>query len=163
MRVDATVADKTQTRLILDTGGEITLLSQHLCQQVGCVPDGTYAGKRMSGQEIRVPMARVPSLTIAGHRVSNARVAVLDTTSLLHPELGVEGFAALDLFRDQAFTIDYPAQRVVLENETSLRVRRDAGCAFSGGAADADAVRFTGCSSWAAGRRRESCGVRAPA
>jgi hypothetical protein len=112
---------------MFDTGGGITLLSQHLCQQIGCVPDGTYTGKRMSGQDITLPMARVSSITIAGHRVTNARVAVLDTSSLLHPDLGVEGVAAMDLFRDQPFIVDHPAQRFVVENEASLRTRRAAG------------------------------------
>jgi hypothetical protein len=35
------------------------------------------------------------------------RVAVIDTSSLLHPHLGVDGVAALDLFRDAPVTIDY--------------------------------------------------------
>jgi len=127
MRVEATLAGGVRTRLILDTGGGVTLLSPGLCRKVGCTPDGSTSGKRMSGQELHIPLSRVPSITVAGHRVDNARVAVLDTDSLLHPELGVEGFAALDLFRDQPFTLDYPARRVILENAASLRERRAAG------------------------------------
>lgn len=126
MRFDAAVAG-TSTHLILDTGGGITVLSKRLCDQVGCVPDGTYTGKRMSGQAITVPMVRVPSITMAGHRVENARVGVLDMASLLHPELGVEGFAGLDLFRDRPFTLEYGHTRLVLEDDASLAARKKRG------------------------------------
>lgn len=128
MRFDAKVAGAS-TRMILDTGGGITVLSPALCARVGCVPDGTHTGKRMSGQDIRVPMVRVSSLEIAGQHVTNARVGVLEAVGLLHPELGVEGFAALDLFRDQAFTFDYAGRRLVLEDEASSAARRAAGLA----------------------------------
>jgi hypothetical protein len=129
MRFDATVSDHITTRLILDTGGGVTILSRRLCERALCVPDGTFSGKRMSGQEIHVQMVRVPALVIAGHRLSNVRVAVLDLDSLLHPELGVEGFVALDLFRDQPFTIDYRSRSLVLEDEKSLPARSAAGTA----------------------------------
>ncbi|MEO8874808.1 MAG: retropepsin-like aspartic protease [Polyangiaceae bacterium] len=115
------------SHLIFDTGGGITIVSKTLCKQMKCVPDGTASGKRMSGQTIEVKMSRVPSITIAGHRVVNARVAVLDTSDLLHPDLGVDGVAGLDLFRDQAVTIDYAQQRFVIENAASLAERHRAG------------------------------------
>ncbi len=127
IRVNATIGERTATRLMFDTGGGVTLLSRTLCAKVGCVEDGTFTGQRMSGQSLTLPMARVPSITIAGHRVTNARVAVLDTSSLLHPELGVEGFAALDLFRDSAITIDYPGKRLVVESPSTLQERARAG------------------------------------
>jgi hypothetical protein len=126
LRFEARVGD-TSTRLMLDTGGGVTLLSKKLCEKVGCVPDGTFTGKRMSGQALTIPMARVESIVMAGHAVKNARVAVLDTASLLHPDLGVDGIAGLDLFRDCPFTIDYGSHELVLEDESSLAVRRAAG------------------------------------
>lgn len=81
----------------------------------------------MSGQELQLPMARVASIVVAGRRVENVRVAVLDTTSLLHPELGVEGFVGLDVFRDQPFTIEYASHQLVLEDAATLSARRAAG------------------------------------
>ncbi len=127
MRFEARVSGKIATRLILDTGGGVTLLSKQLCARAGCIPDGTFTGKRMSGQALTIPMARVPSILIAGREVKSARVAVMDTSSLLHPELGVEGFVGLDLFRDQPFTIHYRSRELVLESEFTLDARRQAG------------------------------------
>lgn len=126
LRFEARVGDQP-TRLMLDTGGGVTLVSKALCEKVGCVPDGTFTGKRMSGQALTIPMARVSSIVMAGHEVKNARVAVLDTAALLHAELGVDGIAGLDLFRDQPFTIDYGTRELVLEDAASLAARRAAG------------------------------------
>lgn len=130
IRVAANVGS-TRTKLLFDTGGGITILSRDLCTTMKCVPDGTASGKRMSGQTITVPMARVPSIEIAGHRIENARVAVLDTSGLLHPDLGVTGVAGLDLFRDEPVTIDYAAQRFVAETSASLAARKAAGDAVT--------------------------------
>lgn len=126
IRVPANVGG-VSTHLMFDTGGGLTILSDALCTKMKCVPDGSFSGKRMSGQSIDVKMARVPSIEIAGHRVENARVAVLDTSSLLHPDIGVDGVAALDVMRGEAVTIDYPRKQLVLEDAASRDARRKNG------------------------------------
>ena len=125
LKVAATVGDQP-THLLFDTGGGITILSKTLCDRMKCISDGTFSGKRMSGQPIEVQMARVPSITIGSRRV-NAPVAVLDTSGLLHPDLGVDGIGGLDLFRDQAVTIDYAKHQLVIEDATSLEARKNSG------------------------------------
>jgi hypothetical protein len=128
LKVAAEVGDQP-THLLFDTGGGLTILSRTLCTKMQCVPDGTFSGKRMSGQSIEVSMARVPSITIGSRRVLNARVAVLDTSGLLHPDLGVDGIGGLDLFRDQAVTIDYAKHQLVMEDAISLDARKKSGIA----------------------------------
>lgn len=54
--------------------------------------------------------------------MTNARVAVMDTRSLLHPDLGVEGVAALDLLAGQAFL-----DRVCGADAAALAARRKTG------------------------------------
>jgi hypothetical protein len=131
IRIPARVSDGRgrgeAIRMMFDTGGGVTLFSKSLCDRVGCVPDGTFTGKRMSGQALTLPMARVPSIDLGGHHLTNARVAVLATTEFLSPELGIQAAGALDLFRDQPFTLDYAASRLVIEDERSLSARRAAG------------------------------------
>jgi hypothetical protein len=131
IRVPARVSDGhgrgEAIRMMFDTGGGVTLFSKSLCDRVGCVPDGTFTGKRMSGQALTLPMARVPSIDLGGDHLTNARVAVLPTTEFLSPELGIQAAGALDLLRDQPFTLDYAASRLVLEDERSLAARRAAG------------------------------------
>ncbi len=112
---------------MFDTGGGITILSDALCKAMSCVPAGSFTGKRMSGQAITVKLSRIPSITIAGHTARDVRVAVLDTSSLLHPALGVDGGVGLDVLRDAAVTIDYANTNLVVEDAQSLAARKAAG------------------------------------
>lgn len=53
------------TRFGLDTGIGITLLSNAFAQRLGVAPNGeVFVGRRMSGQALTVPLARVPSLDV---------------------------------------------------------------------------------------------------
>lgn len=127
MRVPARIADGPETRMMIDTGMGVTLLTPEACARAGCVREGAWSGQRMSGQTITLTLARVSSLTVAGHRVENARVAVFESDDVIHRDLGVEGIAGLDVFRNQAVTFDHPAQRVILESRRSLAAREASG------------------------------------
>lgn len=127
MRVPARIADGPETKLMIDTGMGVTLLTPEACARAGCVKEGIFRGKRMSGQVVELEIARVASLTVAGHRVQNARVAVFASDDVIHRDLGVDGIAGLDVFRDQPVTFDHPGRRVVLETPTSLARRAAEG------------------------------------
>lgn len=122
--VPVTVGD-IDTRFILDTGIGLTLLSSALAEKTRCVPDGrSYAGRRMSGQEVTVPLARLERLTVGSMRRTHLDVGVFD----LGLE-GIDGFLALEFFRAAPFTVDYSASEVVLESAASLAARAEAGAA----------------------------------
>lgn len=123
MRVPARIADGPATALMLDTGMGVTLLTPEACARAGCVREGTWSGKRMSGQEVALTLARVRSLTVAGLRRENVQVAIFESDEVIHRDLGVEGIAGLDLFRDQPVTFDHRSMRVVLETPASLTER----------------------------------------
>ena len=127
MRVPARIGDGAETRMMIDTGMGVTLLTPEACARARCVREGTWTGHRMSGQAVTLSLARVSSLTVAGHRVENAQVAVFDSDDIIHRDLGVDGIAGLDVFRDQPVTFDHPAMKVVLESPDSLAARRKAG------------------------------------
>jgi hypothetical protein len=127
MRVPARVADGPEVRMMVDTGIGVTLLTPEACERAGCVTESVFRGRRMSGQEVEITIARVRSITVAGHRVENARVAVFGDDSIIHRDLGVVGIAGLDLFRHQPVTFDHSAMRVVLETPASLAAREAAG------------------------------------
>ncbi len=115
--------------MMIDTGMGVTLLTPEACARAGCVREGTWSGQRMSGQSVTLEIARVRSLTVAGHRVENARVAVFESDDVIHRDLGVEGIAGLDVFRDQPVTFDHRAKRVVLESAGTLAAREASGTA----------------------------------
>jgi hypothetical protein len=127
VRVPSRVGDGPETKMMIDTGMGVTLLTPEACQRAGCVREGTFTGHRMSGQAVTLGLARVSSLTVAGHRVENAQVAVFESDDVIHRDLGVVGIAGLGLFRTQPVTFDHRAMRVVLETPDSLRAREAKG------------------------------------
>ena len=122
------VADGTrETHFVLDTGIGLNLVSQALAVELGCAPTGeTYRGKRMSGQEVEVPLARLASLSFAGVEAQDVEVGIFDIGALGD---GVEGFLSLTFFEQAPFTVDYRAGTVVVEDEASLAERRARGTA----------------------------------
>jgi hypothetical protein len=114
-----TVGDSVKAPFILDTGIGLNLVSKSICEKLNCKTRGTFTGKRMSGQEIKIPLSSVPALSITGLRVTDVPVGVLDMEELM-PGAGIGGFLSLGFFRNQAFTIDYKQKVVVIETKESL-------------------------------------------
>src|SRR6185295_12103589 len=54
---------EVDARFVLDTGIGPTILTETLARDVGCTANGkTLTGKRMSGQEVGVPLAEAPPI-----------------------------------------------------------------------------------------------------
>ncbi len=116
----------TETTFVLDSGIGLTLVSGSLATSAGCELTGSsYTGRRMSGQEVTIPLGSLGSLTVGDHRRDDLVVGVFDIGGLE----GVEGFLALDYFRSTPVTVDYPARAIVLEDADSLAARAEAGSA----------------------------------
>jgi len=130
----------TDTRSIFDTGIGLNLISEGLAARVGCCPDGsTFTGRRMSGQAVTVPQGTLESLQVGASLMRNVPVGIFD----MHAMAGlgdVEGFVSLSFFRTAPFTIDYSAGLLILEDETSLARRAEAGTSV------AVRVGYDGCS-----------------
>lgn len=118
------------TRFVLDTGIGLTLLSSALCEQLGCEPTGDmFRGRRMSGQEVAVSLARVDSLCFGSLEHRDAEVGVTDVGGA-PPEFDeIGGFLSLAFFARQPFTVDYADGNVVLETADTLAARLSSGTA----------------------------------
>lgn len=92
-------------RFILDSGIGLTLVRSGI---EDCAPTGTtFVGKRMSGQEVAIPLATAPSLDFAGVEARDAEIGLLDMSGF-PPELAeIDGFLSLGFFRRQPFTVDF--------------------------------------------------------
>lgn len=121
VRINGTI----DTRMVLDTGIGVTVLSAALCQRVGCTRGGEYTGERMSGQRITIPLARLKALSLARRQVEDLQIGVIDNAALL-PE-GIDGILSLGFFAAMPFTLDYQAGVLVLEDTGSLARREAAG------------------------------------
>jgi hypothetical protein len=120
------VNDDVVTVAILDTGIGIALISQALCERVRCVVDGEFTGRRMSGQEVRVPLTRLDRLSIGGVDERDVVAGVIDIEGFF-PEPEIEAFVGLPFFRERPFTIDGPQRILTIESERSLAAREELG------------------------------------
>ena len=106
-----------QTRMILDTGAAITVISPELAERAGVRPDGTIHLTTIASGNIRARLGTVSSLKIGNRVKRNVRVAVVDIGLLKAKR--VDGLVGMDLLRDARVSIDQDRQ--VIEIQT----RRD--------------------------------------
>lgn len=111
---------------IFDTGIGVNLISKSICEQIHCKIEGEYSGKRMSGQEIRIPMSSVDSLSVAGHDLKNVPVGVFDVDAMI-PGSNIGGFLSLGFFKNLPYSVDYKRQIIIFENSVSLKKIRAEG------------------------------------
>jgi hypothetical protein len=50
------VAGDTEMRFVFDIGSGVNLVSESVATLAGSLPGGAYTGRRMSGQELTVPV-----------------------------------------------------------------------------------------------------------
>ena len=111
------VVGDVETTFIFDTGIGVNLISPDLAAKVSCVSLGeTYAGRRMSGQPVTVPMSTLSSLKLGDYASENVAIGVFDLA-------GIAGLVSLTSFRTTPVTIDYQAGAIVIEDERSLADR----------------------------------------
>jgi hypothetical protein len=104
------VLNGTERRFILDSGIGLTLVRAGVD---GCLPTGSsFTGKRMSGQEVAVPLATAPSLAFAGVEEREAGVGLLDMDGFPHELAEIDGFLSLAFFRRRPFTVDYERRTI---------------------------------------------------
>jgi hypothetical protein len=99
------VGDRAESRFIFDTGIGLDLVTSPLLDRCGGQRTGeTYVGRRMSGQSISVPLARIPSLSVGSLRREGVEVGVFDPG--LPPEWSrIEGFLSPRFFAPTPFTV----------------------------------------------------------
>src|SRR6476659_2354586 len=113
-----------EARFALDTGIGPTLLGEALAHEVGCATNGeTFTGRRMSGQEVSVPLADAPPITIGPFTREGHVVGVLDMSGFPASLATLDGFLSLAFFEQTAFTVDYPRGVVVVESPSTLAER----------------------------------------
>lgn len=115
------------TRFVLDTGIGPTVVSERIaCERTGA----TFSGRRMSGQEVTLELARLPTLAFGPLVREDVEVGVLDLSGF-PPELAERGgFLSLACFEDAAVTFDYARGRIAVGGPAegvpvAVRVERD--------------------------------------
>lgn len=110
-------------RLLLDTGGGITLVSSATAKAAGCEPWGRRTGYNMFGKRFEGPACNGLSVSIAGRRYVPAITGLVNMAALNPADSALDGIAALDLFDGRAVTLDLSHGRLIVESPASLRAR----------------------------------------
>lgn len=129
--IPVTVGNGTPSRFILDTGIGIDLISTRLAEKLKVPTTGmAYKGKRMSGQEVEVPLSYLGNLTVGRELQKFGTVGVWDFKGFL-PDTpafaDIEGFVGLRFFQHRPFTLDYQKKELILETPLTLQNRLDSG------------------------------------
>ncbi|MFK8004337.1 MAG: aspartyl protease family protein [Polyangiales bacterium] len=109
---------------ILDTGIGLALISQELCERIGCELEGEFTGRRMSGQAITIPLTTLASLDVGGVVQNDVPAAVIDIDGFF-PEPQIEAFVGLPFFENVPFTIE--EGQLILESPETLAEREAHG------------------------------------
>ena len=113
--VPVELANGVKARFALDTGAGIDVVSKRLANELSLPEEGTFTGKRMTGEEITVGLTKVPSLSFAGSEKTDYLVGVTDIFDKLPKELGsVDGALSMRFFADTQVKIDFPKSLVEL-------------------------------------------------
>ena len=118
----AEVAGATR-RLLLDTGGGITLLSPAIAKAAGCTPWGRRTGYNMFGKRFEGPSCNGIALSVGGRRLVPAVTGLVRMAALNPADSALDGLAALDLFEGRVVTLDLGRGRLIVESPASLRAR----------------------------------------
>ena len=131
-------------KFMIDTGAGITVISQHLCDKLGCETAGSFTGERMTGASVTLPLSSLESINLGDYVKHDVKVGVTDLFSKLPKALGpIHGALSLQFFRTQPFTIVYMSKNkkkdkssddsefIILETPESLKARAAAGAAIT--------------------------------
>ncbi len=99
-----------ETTFVVDSGIGCTIVRDTL---PGCVSRGeSFTGKRMSGQDVTLPLGTAPSLRFGEEERRDELVGLLDMSGFPDALAHVGGFLSLAFFAETTLTVDY-ARRVV--------------------------------------------------
>ena len=120
----------SDARFVLDTGIGLTLVTDAFARTIGCEPGAaTFTGRRMSGQEVTVPLADGPEIAVGGYARREPAIGVLDMHGFPPALGGIDGFLSLAFFESAPFTVDYGRSLLVVETSASLEERARSGAA----------------------------------
>lgn len=114
MTVPISLANGRVHQFLIDTGAEQSAISTELARSLGYVRSGERRVYSFAG-ESRVPMVRVPTMTIA----SNTR-AEFDALTFGRNVIGADGLLGIDSLANQKISFDFKRRRLAIAHATSI-------------------------------------------
>lgn len=115
--VDVTVNGQGPLPFVLDTAAGMTVIDQKLAEQLGLKSLGSAnVGDASKSAGRSADIVTCDSIAIGSARLAGGSAVVLDLEQLFDAEPGYpRGILGISLFSDCLLTLDYPGNRVVLE------------------------------------------------
>lgn len=126
--ISVRVGETLQSKFIFDTGIGLNLVSKSLAERSSCKPTGIeFTGRRMSGQEIRLPLTEVEALSVGPHRMQRVPAGIFDMSAFPKEFASIEGFLSLQFFENVPVTLDYTTNQIHIETLETLESRLSNG------------------------------------
>jgi hypothetical protein len=107
-------------QFLVDTGVGITIVSSAIASRSDVQPiSETFTGRRMSGQDVEVPLVRLPRLDLGGYTVDAHIAGVADLGDPDGPN-GFAGILGLDLFDRHVVTTDPQTMTFTVQSAESF-------------------------------------------
>lgn len=120
--------DTRDAKVIFDTGSGVSVLSETLLAELGHPVSGrVHRGRRMSGQELVLPLTDLYSVTIDSLRRAPFTVAAFDMSRFSVGGATADGLLSLGCFDHTPVTEDRRTRTLTVEDEASLRRREAEG------------------------------------
>ena len=105
-----------EDKFIFDTGIGLTLISKRIADSPKLKFDGSFVGKRMSGQEVSINLTRISSLGVGTVEAREVAVGVFDIPGL---PSDIGGILSPGFLKGTIFTVNYESNELILRQKNS--------------------------------------------
>lgn len=116
-----------EVKFLMDTGIGPTVLSRDFVEELSLKKVGTMIGKRMSGQELELPLVKVPSIEAGNLVRENLEVGIFDTSSFPPVLEEIKGILSIGFFKGSVLTMNYSGPFLEITDTTARESQFDHG------------------------------------
>ncbi len=102
---------------LLDTGIGLTVILKSFADEMGLEPIGEFSGRRMSGQQLKIPLAQFPEIEVGGLVRKDLEVGIYELGGLPPAFSKIKGILAVNYFQNKVLTFDYTHSLILVSEE----------------------------------------------
>lgn len=104
-------------KFIFDTGIGPNAISSSLSAKLSLKNEGSFAGKRMSGQEVEMPLVKIKDISVSQVKRKDLRAGVFDFTGMPTELADISGFISPSFFENNVFTVSYRRREIIIRDD----------------------------------------------
>jgi hypothetical protein len=106
-------------KFLFDTGIGVTVITKKFAEYLKLEPNGIFSGKRMSGQNLSMPLTALKTLKVGSVERGDFPVCIFDTSAFPSELKEISGILSPNFFEDVIFSMNYE------KNEIQIREKQD--------------------------------------